>query len=174
MEGVKQQEDGWMEGKGRLFFSFSFHNYICRWCLWGCAGHSLPGSTQRGLFNVKCWYLHQQGSDAGATKTTGGSQLLGSASWGVKSKASRQRPQINLQLRPSLGSVCRTERFLWAIASSHLLNFQQGNRPRSLWPRGISCFWLPSADEAAEFNPCGSGPSWNYMQAWFGQKLLHF
>lgn len=33
MEGVNQQEDAWKEGKGRLFFGFSFHKYVCRWCL---------------------------------------------------------------------------------------------------------------------------------------------
>ena len=33
MEGVNQQEDGWVEGKARWCFGFSFHKYACRWCL---------------------------------------------------------------------------------------------------------------------------------------------
>lgn len=32
MEGVNQQEDAWKE-EGKVVFRFSFHKYVCRWCL---------------------------------------------------------------------------------------------------------------------------------------------
>lgn len=132
---------GWREREG---FCFLFQKYVCEWCpLELCWTQLTWLCTQRGLINGRCRYLHKWWSDTGDTKATGGhcslnSQLLGSASWGGKSKDRKLQ-------QPVATDKSTAEDLSWPLyagqkASSSLLKLHKATDQRLPGPEELAAF----------------------------------